>query len=93
MQIKIDIKSLVFGLVIGAVVFLMMGQVYEGGAGRTDYGLAVERTGFAIVRDKENIIYVVDPQREKAMIVQYDSGPYKSRPMDLDLNIMAPERP
>jgi hypothetical protein len=91
MQIKIDIKSLVFGLVLGVVVFLAMGQV-SGGAGETDYGLAVERSGFAIVRDKNNVIYVVDPQRERAMFVQYDSGLYKGRAMDLDLDVTTPQR-
>ena len=91
MQIKIDVKSLVVGLVLGAVVFLVMGQVYEG-AGRTDYGLAVDRTGFAIVRDKNNIIYVVNPQTESATMVQYDNGPYKGRVMDLDANIPTGER-
>jgi hypothetical protein len=91
MQIKIDVKSLIIGLVLGAVVFLVMGQVNDG-AGETDYGLAVDRTGFAIVRDKENIIYVIDPQREKATIVAYDNGPYKGRFMDLDTNVTPQQR-
>jgi hypothetical protein len=91
MQIKIDVKSLVAGLILGVVVFLVMGQVNDG-AGETDYGLAVERTGFAVVRDKNNIIYVVDPQRERAMIVQYDGGLYKGRAMDLDLDVTSRER-
>jgi hypothetical protein len=86
MQIRIDVKSLVMGLVLGAVVFLAMGQVYDG-AGKADFGLAVDRSGFAIVQDKGGIIYVVDPQREKASIVQYDNGPYKGRFMDLDMNV------
>jgi hypothetical protein len=86
MQIKIDVKSLVVGLVLGVVVLLAMGQVYSG-AGVSDFGLTVDRSGFAIVRDKANIVYVVDPQREKARIIQYDNGPYKGRFMDLDVNL------
>ena len=41
MQIKIDVKSLVVGLVLGAVVFLVMGEVYEG-AGVSDFGFTVD---------------------------------------------------
>jgi hypothetical protein len=91
MQIKIDVKSLIVGLVLGSVVFLVMGQMYDG-AGKSDFGLAVDRTGFAIVRDKGGIIYIIDPQREKASLVEYDNGPYKGRFMNLDRTTMAEER-
>lgn len=88
MQIKIDIKSLVFGLVLGAIVFMAMGQAYSGSR-EADFGFTVERTSYAIVRDKAGIIYIVDPQREKARIVEYDNGPYRGRFMDLDMNLKA----
>jgi hypothetical protein len=92
MQIKIDIKSLVVGLVLGAVVFLVMGQMYEG-AGKSDFGITVDRSGLAIVRDNNNILYVIEPQREKATIIEYDNGPYKGRYVDLDLDVTTRERP
>jgi hypothetical protein len=90
MQIKIDIKSLIVGLIIGAVVFLAMGQVYSG-AGEADFGFTVDRTGFAIVRDKAGIAYVIDPQRERAKIIFHGDGPYKGRPFNLDRTATAEE--
>ncbi len=91
MQIKIDVKSLIVGLILGAVVFLAMGQVYSG-AGESDFGFTVDRTGYAIVRDKAGMIYVIEPQRERARMVEHDDGPYKGRALDLDRAVIVEEK-
>jgi len=91
MQIKIDIKSLVAGLIIGIVVFMAMGEVLSS-ADRTDYGLAIGYRGYALVRDNAGMTYVIDPQRGRANLVEHDDGPYKGRYLDLNRAVKVGEK-
>ena len=83
MQIKLDVKSIILGLILGIFVFLAMGQIYDG-SGRADFGFAVDTRSFAVLRDNAGIVYVLDPQRARVEIVEYNNGPLKGRAMDLD---------
>lgn len=82
MRIKIDIKSLLIGLLLGAVVFLAMGQT-AGSAGKSDFGFAVERGGKALVMASNGALYSVDAESAEAELVEHRSGSYKGRALNL----------
>jgi hypothetical protein len=91
MQIRIDTKSLVLGLILGLVVFLAMGEVLSG-AGKTDFGFTIGYRGYALVTDKAGMAYVIDPQRARAETVEYGDGPYKGRNFDLNRAVKIGEK-
>ncbi len=91
MQIRIDTKSLVVGLVLGIVVFVAMGEVLSG-AGKTDFGLAIDYRGYALVRDNAGIVYMIDPQTARAQLVEHRDGPYKGRYLDLSRTVKVDEK-
>ncbi|MFA5424172.1 MAG: hypothetical protein WC374_09985 [Phycisphaerae bacterium] len=74
MKIRIDFKSAVIGFLLGAVVFLAMGQL---SADRFTNGIAIAYNGSALVQDSGGILYIVEPDRARAQIVQYSDGPLK----------------
>ncbi len=81
MKTNIDIKSLIIGILLGAVVFLAMGQGLSG-AGKADFAIAVQNGGDALVRSDDGTIYSVDLQRARAEIVVHNDGPLKGRFMN-----------
>lgn len=74
MKIRIDFKSAVIGLLLGAVVFLAMGQL---SADRFENGLAIGYNGYALVQDNGGILYIIEPDKARAQIVEYNNGPLK----------------
>ncbi len=91
MQIRIDVKSLVAGFILGAVVFLAMGQAL-GGAGKSDFGFAVDYRGYAVVRDNAGVAYLIDPQAARAEIIEHRDGPYRGRALDLSRTVKVEEK-
>ena len=92
MSIRIDVKSLVTGLVIGGVVFLAMGQA-PSGAGKADFAIAVENGRLAVVRASDGIVYSVDPRTARAETVVHRDGPAKGLALNLNRVIAREERP
>ena len=89
MELKIDIKTLVIGIVLGIAITMTVGAVrrddVSGDAGKADFGIAVVNNGSAIVRANDGTIYVVDPESEKADFVRVSDGPYKGSALNLNL--------
>jgi len=83
MKISIDIKSLLAGFILAAVVFLVIGAAYSG-AGKADFAIALDRTGLAIMRANDGTIYTIDPQNRKAEIIEYRDGPNKGRAVNIN---------
>lgn len=83
MQIRVDVKSLVVGFVLGAVVFLAMGQALSG-AGKADFGIALENGGLALVGANDGTVYVVDPRTARAETVAHRDGPAKGLALNLN---------
>lgn len=90
MQVRIDVKSLVAGVILGAVLVAALGAAV-GGAGKADFGIAVENQGYALVRADDGTVYVIDGRRAEAEIVESKSGAYKGRPFNLS-RALPPER-
>ena len=78
MQIKIDVKSLVLGILLGAVCFAALGAAL-GGASKADFAIAVQNSGTAIVRADDGTLFSVDPDRGRADIIEYRDGPYQGK--------------
>ncbi|MHC4069618.1 MAG: hypothetical protein ACYS18_07735 [Planctomycetota bacterium] len=69
MQLRLDVKTLVVGIVLGIVLTVGLGAV-GGSADKTDFGLAVEDQGFALVQTANGTFYVVDAEKANAERVE-----------------------
>jgi len=65
MQLKLDVKTLVVGIVLGIVLTAGLGAV-GGSADKTDFGLALTNQGFALVQTANGSFYVVDAEKSTA---------------------------
>ena len=83
MQIRIDVKSVLLGLILGGVVFLVMGQALSG-AGKADFAIAIENRGHALVRANDGLLYAIDVQAARAEMVEHRDGPYRGRAFNLN---------
>jgi hypothetical protein len=75
MQLKLDVKTLVVGMALGFIITIAIGA--GGGAGEADFGIAVEARGSALVKTQDGSLYIVEPDRAVAEIVEYASGPFE----------------
>ena len=80
MQVKIDLKSIVIGVILGAVLVVALGAA---GASRADFGIAVEQGGYALVRAHDGTMYVIDVRSADAELIEHKTGPYKSQLLNL----------
>ena len=64
MQLKLDVKTLVVGIVLGIILTIGLGAV--GSADKTDFGLAVAAQGFAVVQTADGSFYIVDAEKATA---------------------------
>ena len=65
MQFKLDVKTLVVGIVLGIVLTAGLGAV-GGSADKTDFGIAIPNQGFALVQTANGSFYVVDAEKSTA---------------------------
>ncbi len=85
-----DVKTLVIGILLGILLAIVMGQA-SSGAGKADFAIAMDNRGFALVRANDGVLYVVDPETERAEIVEYRGGPYKGSAFSLNRSILNKE--
>ena len=85
MQIRIDVKSVLLGIILGGVVFLVMGQALSG-AGKADFGISVSSQGraMAIVRSYDGTLYAVDPDKSRPEVIEHSDGPFRGRAFNLN---------
>ena len=77
---------LFIGVLLGVLITLVMGQSLDG-AGKADFGIAVQNDGFAIVEGYDGTLYVVTPQSGRAEIVENRDGPYRGGALNLNQRI------
>ena len=65
MQLKLDVKTLVVGIVLGIILTAGLGAV-GGSADKTDFGLALTNQGLALVQTTDGSFYVVDAEKATA---------------------------
>jgi len=67
MELKVDVKTLVAGIVLGVIIAAALGAV--GSADETDFGIAVPFKGSAIVRTGDGRLFVVNSENGMAVRV------------------------
>ena len=68
MQIKIDIKTLIIGIISGVVLTAVIGADI-GSADADRFGIAVNDKGYAVVRTDDGGLYIINPNRGMAVRV------------------------
>ena len=76
MQLKLDVKTLIIGIALGFIVTIAIGAG-GGSADEADFGIAIQSRGSVLVKTQDGSLYVVNPDRAAAEIVEYASGPFK----------------
>jgi hypothetical protein len=69
MELKLDVKTLIIGIAIGAAVIAVIGA---GSADEADFGIAIPSSrgdGVALVRTIDDALYIVSPQSGMAIRV------------------------
>ncbi len=67
MELKVDVKTLVAGIVLGVIITAALGAV--GSADETDFGIALPFKGSAIVRTEDGSLFVVNSENGMAIRV------------------------
>lgn len=67
MELKVDVKTLVAGIVLGVVITASLGAI--GSADETDFGIALPNKGSAIVRTEDGSLFVVNSENGMAVRV------------------------
>jgi hypothetical protein len=70
MELKLDVKTLVIGIVIGVAVTAIIGA---GSADKADFGVAIGDKGAALVRTSNGSLYIVNTNNGMATRVLYAS--------------------
>ena len=77
MQLKLDIKTLIIGIVLGFVIAIAIGA--GGTAEEADFGVAIQPRGTVLVKANDGSLYIIDPDRATAEMIEYRSGPFEGR--------------
>ncbi|MCK4887931.1 MAG: hypothetical protein KAS96_11135 [Planctomycetes bacterium] len=82
MKITIDIKTLIVGIILGAIIVMVSGA----GAGSADtdrFGIALPTDGYGLIRTQDGGFYVINPKNAMAArVMSYNnlsSSPDNSR--------------
>ena len=67
MELRVDVKTLVAGIVLGVIITAALGAV--GSADKTDFGIALPFKGLAIVRTENGSLFVVNSENGMAVRV------------------------
>ena len=67
MELKVDVKTLVAGILLGVIITAALGAV--GSADETDFGIALPFKGSAIVRTEDGSLFVVNSENGMAVRV------------------------
>ncbi len=82
MKITIDIKTLIMGIILGAIIVMVSGA----GAGSADtdrFGIALPKDGYGLIHTQDGGFYVINPKNAMAArVMSYNnlsSSPDNSR--------------
>ncbi len=68
MQLKLDVKTLAIGVVLGAILVIALGAG-SGSADADRFGIAVGNNGSAVVKAQDGSLYIVDIRSGMATLV------------------------
>jgi hypothetical protein len=70
MELKLDVKTLVVGIVLGVIITAVIGA---GSADKTDFGIALADKGAALVSTSNGSVYIVNASNGMATRVLHAS--------------------
>ena len=91
MQLKLDIKTLIIGIVLGVVLTALIGAGADS-ADAARFGIAIEPKGKALVKTSGGALYIISPEKGMAVRVLHaasikadpdDTRNAKGRPFSL----------
>jgi len=82
MQLRLDVKTLIVGIVLGVIITAAIGAGV-GSADATRFGIAVQNKGAALVRTSNGNLFIVEPPSTKARLVLYESGRNKGKALSV----------
>jgi len=82
MKITIDVKTLIVGIILGAIIVIVSGAG-SGSADTDRFGIALPNNGYGLIRTEDGGFYVINPDNAMAArVLQYrnlSSTPENSR--------------
>jgi len=84
MELKLDVKTLVVGIALGVILAATLGA--SGSADETDFGIAVPRGGFAVVKTGNGAFYLIDVEKGGAVRIADETRGSKSKYFDFDMS-------
>jgi len=85
MELKLDVKTLVVGIVLGVIITAVIGA---GSADKSDFGIAIADKGAALVRTPKGSLYIVNANNGMATRVLHSGA--KDNPDDRRSNRGSP---
>lgn len=90
MQLKLDVKTLVIGIALGAAITAAIGAGV-GSADAARFGIAIEPEGAALIKTSDGSFYAINPQEGMAIRVLQaslradlsDKRDHNNRPLNL----------
>ena len=65
MKITIDIKTLIVGIILGAIIVMVSGAG-DGSADADRFGIALTTDGYGLIRTQDGGFYIVNPKNAMA---------------------------
>ena len=65
MKITIDIKTLIIGMILGAIIIMVSGAG-EGSADADRFGIAIPGEGYGLIRTQDGGFFVISPKTAMA---------------------------
>jgi hypothetical protein len=81
MELKLDVKTLIVGILLGVIFTAALGVV-GGSADEADFGVAIQKNGYALIRTSNGFLYVVDAEQADAELVENKDN--RNRPLNLE---------
>lgn len=81
MELKLDVKTLIVGILLGVIFTAALGVV-GGSADKADFGVAIQKNGYALIRTSNGFLYLVDAEKAQAELVENKDN--RNRPLNLE---------
>jgi hypothetical protein len=81
MELKLDVKTLIVGILLGVIFTAALGVV-GGSADKADFGVAIQKNGYALIRTSNGFLYLIDVEKAQAELVENKDN--RNRPLNLE---------
>jgi hypothetical protein len=89
MELKLDVKTLIVGILLGVIFTAALGVV-GGSADEADFGVAIQKNGYGLIRTSNGFLYIVDVEKAQAELVENKDN--RNRPLNLESRAVPEDR-